>query len=171
MDLMATAGEDLWQTVHARTVLGLHHEQQHQELLLTDIKHIFASQPLRPAYISTTLDASSAPSALAWLEFEGGIQEIGHDGRSFCYDNEMPRHRAYLDDYRLASRLVTNGEYLEFMTSDGYRRPEYWLSDGWRTVKERQWGAPLYWECIDGDWWHMTLGGMRRVDYGIPGWR
>jgi ergothioneine biosynthesis protein EgtB len=157
-----------WPDVAFRATLGIHHEQQHQELLLTDIKHIFASQPLCPVYQDTGRGVSAPPPAPAWHEFAGGLYEIGHAGEAFCYDNETPRHRVYLEDFRLASRPITNGEYLEFMADDGYRRPEYWLSEGWRTVRERSWEAPLYWEYGDGGWRHMTLAGMRAVDEHEP---
>ncbi|MBD3880682.1 ergothioneine biosynthesis protein EgtB [Phormidium tenue FACHB-886] len=148
--------------------LGLHHEQQHQELLLTDIKHILALNPLRPAYRS---DLPSAPELIApterWLDYPGGLYSIGHEG-DFAFDNESPRHPVYLQDYWLAAQLVTNGEYLEFIQADGYRKPEYWLSEGWATVQAEQWRSPLYWEQIEGSWWIMTLGGMRPVDEHEP---
>ena len=166
--LIGDASDDLWQNIAFRITLGLHHEQQHQELLLTDVKHIFASQPLRPIYQKMESDVSSAPTPLVWYEFQGGVKEIGYDGDGFCYDNETPRHRVYLEDFRLASRPITNGEYLEFMADDGYKRHELWLSDGWREVRERHWSAPLYWECKDGMWLHMTLAGVREVDKNEP---
>jgi ergothioneine biosynthesis protein EgtB len=125
--------------------IGLNHEQQHQELMLTDIKHVFSVNPLRPVYQESAVPATAAP-ALSWEEFEGGIVEIGHDGHGFSYDNESPRHRVFLEPYQLASRLVTNGEYLEFMADGGYTRPELWLSMGWATVEEQQWTEPFYWE-------------------------
>ena len=166
--LMETVAEDPWREVAFRVILGLHHEQQHQELLLTDIKHIFASQPLRPVYCDAGPEASSPPGVLAWHEYSGGIHEIGHHGAGFCYDNETPRHRVYLEDFQLASRPITNGEYLEFMADDAYRRPEFWLAEGWRTVRERCWQAPLYWEFSDGRWQSMTLSGIRAVDEYEP---
>ena len=162
--LLETVSEDGWREASFRVILGLHHEQQHQELLLTDIKHIFASQPLRPVYCDAGSEANSPPEAPAWHEYAGGIHEIGNRGEDFCYDNETPRHRVYLEDFRLASRPVTNGEYLEFMADDAYRRPELWLAEGWRTVRERGWRAPLYWELSDNNWQYMTLSGMRAVD-------
>lgn len=157
-----------WDDFAFRVTLGLHHEQQHQELLLTDIKHIFASNPLRPVYLPASAPPGPAASPLQWVDFPAGMVRIGHEGHEFAYDNETPRHRAWLDDFRLASRLATNAEYLEFMQSDGYRRPELWLSDGWRTVQAGGWGAPLYWESLDGQWWHMTLHGMQPVDPHAP---
>ena len=166
--LIETVADDRWREASFRVILGLHHEQQHQELLLTDIKHIFASQPLRPVYIASGHEASSPPEALAWHEFAGGVHEIGHPDSGFCYDNETPRHRVYLEDFRLASRPISNGEYLEFMADGAYRRPELWLAEGWRTVRERDWHAPLYWEFSDGRWRTMTLSGMHAVDEYEP---
>jgi len=166
--LMDAVPDDRWQEVSFRVILGLHHEQQHQELLLTDIKHIFASQPLRPIYIRSEQESSLPPETLAWHEFTGGLQEIGHTGAGFCYDNETPRHRVYLEDFQLASRPISNGEFLEFMADDAYRRPELWLAEGWRTVRERKWQAPLYWEFSDGRWHYMTLSGMRSVNQYEP---
>lgn len=155
--------------------LGLHHEQQHQELLLTDIKHIFAINPLRPAYrpavIKPTPPQAIAP--LCFLEFSGGLYTLGHQQPSsaienFAFDNEGPAHTVYLQDFALASRLVTNGEYLEFIEAGGYEQPEYWLSEGWATVQAQQWNAPLYWEQIDGQWWEMTLMGMQPLNLAQP---
>jgi ergothioneine biosynthesis protein EgtB len=155
--------------VHALVRLGLHHEQQHQELLLTDIKHILALNPLRPAYRTDLPVAKSPiPSQQGWLEYPAGVYGIGYEGSEFAFDNEMPRHSVYLQDYGLATRLVTNGEYLQFMQSGGYEQPEYWLSEGWAIVQREQWRSPLYWEWIEDSWWLMTLGGMRRVDLDEP---
>jgi len=150
--------------------LGLHHEQQHQELLLTDIKHIFAINPLRPAYRSTAPKISLAPAILPLqlIEFSGGLHTIGHQQSGFAFDNESPAHSVYLQDFALASRLVTNGEYLEFIEAGGYEKPEYWLSEGWATVQTQGWNAPLYWEKIDGQWWEMTLMGMQPLNLAQP---
>jgi ergothioneine biosynthesis protein EgtB len=156
-------------SVEALVLLGLHHEQQHQELLLTDIKHILALNPLCPAYRSD-LPASqkSVASKEQWLDYPGGLYSIGYEGQEFAFDNEGPRHQVYLQDYYLASRLVTNGEYLEFMQAGGYGKAEYWLSEGWATVQAEQWNAPLYWRQIDGNWWTMTLAGLRPVNPDEP---
>lgn len=153
-------------------LLGLHHEQQHQELLLTDIKHIFALNPLRPAY-RTDLPFIQRPSQAPvmqehWLDYPGGLYSIGDMGSEFAFDNEAPRHPVYLQDYWLAARLVTNGEYLEFIEAGGYRQSEYWLSEGWATVQTQQWQAPLYWEKIEGQWWVMTLAGLQPVNLDEP---
>jgi ergothioneine biosynthesis protein EgtB len=162
--LTTTASPDLATLV----TLGLHHEQQHQELLLTDIKHILALNPLRPVYRSDLITPNPPAKPLQWLEYPGGLVEIGHHGDEFAFDNELPRHKTYLQDYKLADRLVTNGEYLEFIQAGGYQQSAHWLSAGWSTVQTAMWQAPLYWEQIDGDWWVMTLGGLRRVDEHEP---
>ena len=147
--------------------LGVNHEQQHQELLLTDIKYNMAVNPLRPAYYERRPpQLDSAP--LQWVEFEPGLHMVGHDGSGFAFDNEWPRHRTYNGPYRLASRLTTNGEYLEFIDSGGYERRDLWLSDGWKVVQDQGWSAPLYWEKVDGRWWTQTLSGMLPVDDHAP---
>ena len=152
----------------ARITLGLNHEQQHQELLLTDIKYNLSVNPLRPAYRTGELPRTSAPRPLRWVDFQGGVHWIGHDKDGFAFDNEWPRHQTFLRPYRLASRLVTNAEYLEFMETGGYDTPELWLSEGWRTVRSRQWNAPLYWERLEGEWWVQTLFGMKPLDMHGP---
>jgi ergothioneine biosynthesis protein EgtB len=147
--------------------LGLHHEQQHQELLLMDAKHLLAQNPLRPAYQAMPARKPEV-SALAWREFEGGLVEIGHDGAGFAFDNEGPRHRVWLEPFALATRPASCGEYLAFVADGGYQRPEFWLSAGWDCVSQREWRAPLYWEK-DGDGWQVfTLAGMRPVDPAEP---
>jgi len=149
--------------------LGLHHEQQHQELLLTDVKYNFACNPLRPAYVTADI-SPHVPTVgpLRWVSFLEGVYWIGYDGKGFAFDNESPRHRSFVERFELASRLVTNGEYLAFMTDRGYERPELWLSMGWDTVQRERWQAPLYWEQQDGTWWMMTLAGMRPVREAEP---
>jgi formylglycine-generating enzyme required for sulfatase activity len=134
--------------------LGLHHEQQHQELLLMDAKHLLAQNPLRPAYQAMPARKPEA-SALAWREFEGGLVEIGHDGAGFAFDNEGPRHRVWLEPFALATRPASCGEYLAFIADGGYQRPEFWLSAGWDCASQREWRAPLYWEK-DGDGWRSS---------------
>jgi len=151
-----------------RTVLGLNHEQQHQELMLTDIKHNFASNPLCPVYREHPATAATKETPLGWIEFNEGVTSIGHEAGGFAYDNEMPRHKAYLNAFRLASRPVSNGEYIAFIEAGAYWDPELWLSDAWKTLNQQHWFAPLYWQQIDGDWWHMTLAGMQRVDINAP---
>ena len=160
---------DLNPAIASVTELGLNHEQQHQELIVTDIKYTLAQNPLRPAYrADAARPTADKTMPLQWLEFPGGLDWIGHDGEGFCFDNEEPRHRVYLAPFELASRPVTNGEYLAFMEDGGYRRPELWLSDGWNVATARDWQAPLYWEKIDDSWWTMTLGGFRAVSAPEP---
>ena len=150
--------------------LGLHHEQQHQELLLMDIKHVLSLNPLRPVYAGQPV-AAGGSSPLGWVEVDGGLVEIGHDERGdggFCFDNELPRHQQWLEPYRLADRLVTNGEWLEFMADGGYQRPELWFSDGWGRVQEDGWRSPAYWIEVDGQWFEHTLHGTWPVDPDLP---
>lgn len=155
-------------------VLGLHHEQQHQELLLTDIKHALASQPLHPAYRADLPVRRGAAPALAWVEFLGGEHEIGADpADGFCFDNETPRHAVLSTPYELANRPVTNAEVLAFIEAGGYATPTLWLADGWAWVQSggaNLWGetAPMYWRRRDGDWTEFTLGGFRPLDPGAP---
>ncbi|HEX6629489.1 MAG TPA: ergothioneine biosynthesis protein EgtB [Gemmatimonadaceae bacterium] len=145
--------------------LGLHHEQQHQELLLTDIKHVFWTNPLRPTYRARDVAPPVAAAPLRWLAMEAGVYWIGHDGEGFAYDNEGPRHRVFLEPFRLASRLVTNGEFLHFVEDGGYQRAPLWLSAGLATVRDRGWTAPLYWERgTDGAWTEFTLAGTRPLE-------
>jgi ergothioneine biosynthesis protein EgtB len=149
--------------------LGLHHEQQHQELLLTDIKHLFSHHPLAPAYAAAPRAACALAAAaeLCWHDYPGGMVEVGCAGAEFCFDNETPRHRVYVEPYRLASRLVTNGEYLDFIAAGGYDDPRFWLAEGWdwRVAGQRQ--QPLYWKR-GGQWQEFTLGGLVRLDAARP---
>jgi len=138
--------------------LGLNHEQQHQELILTDIKHGLWSGPLRPEPVTRASSRASAPR-LSWTEIEGGIHLVGHEGNAFAFDNESPRHEVLLRPFQIASRAVTNAEFMEFMQDESYRRPELWLSDGWDMVCAQGWNAPLYWEQRDDAWWHFVLSG------------
>jgi ergothioneine biosynthesis protein EgtB len=149
--------------------LGVNHEQQHQELILTDIKHALAQNPLRPAYgdgCQTSTSAETQP--MGWSFCAGGLQWVGQDGRGFAFDNEGPRHRVFLAEFQLGTRLVTSGEFLAFIEDNGYSRPEFWLSDGWNVVQAQHWEAPLYWERIEGAWWVMTLSGFRRLTESEP---
>ena len=163
--------------VLALVELGRHHEQQHQELLLTDILHLFAQNPLKPAYreydrletgARETIEAGSLPRPLAFLSFEGGVATIGHEGKEFAFDCEGPRHKVLLEPYRLADRPVANAEWLEFIADGGYRNPLLWLSDGWARVRAEGWTAPLYWECGDEGFMTTTLRGWRRVEPAAP---
>ena len=156
------------QAFRALVELGLHHEQQHQELILTDIKHLLSLNPLKPAYREQDAGETRAPTGIEWLAFEGGLVEIGHGGGGFFFDNESPRHRQYLNSYRLASRLVTNGGILDFIADGGYRDPRLWLSDGWDWVQAGKVTHPIYWERHDEHWGEFTLGGMRVLDPVAP---
>jgi ergothioneine biosynthesis protein EgtB len=153
--------------------LGLHHEQQHQELLLTDIKTVLARQYEMPALRPINATLLQSATALNWVEFAGGLVEIGHDAQAqdagFAFDNESPRHQVYLRPYRMADRAVTNGEYLAFIEDGGYREPRHWLSDGWAMVNAQAWQAPLYWRQQDnGRWTIRTLNGERPLDPAEP---
>ena len=167
-----------WEAARPLIELGLNHEQQHQELLLTDILHAFSCNPLLPAYApqdAPPLRLAGAPAALRWQEFAGGIELIGHgDATSFAFDNETPRHEVLLRPYRLAQRLANCGEFLAFIEDGGYRRPEFWLSDGWAMVQAQQWRAPAYWLAPDdarapGEGWRVFgLHGVRALDTTAP---
>jgi ergothioneine biosynthesis protein EgtB len=164
--LATAAGQQA--AVVERTILGLHHEQQHQELILTDIKHVFAANPLRPVYQPGVAAPAGKPHDISWHARPAGMYHLGHEGVEFAYDNETPRHRTWTDGFALASRLVTNGEFMTFMDDGGYAEPRHWLSDGWAVVKQHDWQAPLYWERRDDAWWHFTLAGMQPVDAAAP---
>jgi ergothioneine biosynthesis protein EgtB len=149
--------------------LGMNHEQQHQELILSDILHAFWTQPLRPAYERSPGNrGASASTPLRWVDHSGGVAECGAEDEAFAFDNERPHHPVLLAPYRLASRLATNAEYLEFMNDHGYQRPELWLSDGWDVVCREGWSAPLYWEKASGEWSQFTLRGMKPIDPAAP---
>jgi ergothioneine biosynthesis protein EgtB len=148
--------------------LGLHHEQQHQELILTDVKHLFSRNPLGPVYRDCPAAPRVEAAPLRWHHYAAGLQWIGHDGPSFAFDNECPRHRVFVDPFELAGRLVTAGEFLGFIADGGYARAELWLSDGWNTRQARGWGAPLYWEQRDGVRQMLTLSGMRELRADEP---
>ena len=153
--------------------LGLNHEQQHQELMLTDLKHVFSVNPLRPEYRSSG-PASNPVAALGdspsvgWIGFDGGIARVGWEGAGFHFDNEAPRHRRFLEPFELADRLVTNGEYLAFLEDEGYRRAELWMSEGWARREAEGWTEPFYWERKGDAWWIFTLSGMRPLDLAEP---
>jgi ergothioneine biosynthesis protein EgtB len=167
-ELLSSGDQAALSRIHDIVELGINHEQQHQELMLTDIKHVFSVNPLRPVYRPAQPRATTVSAPLDWYGFEAGVREIGHDGHGFAYDNEGPRHREFLEPFAIASRLVTNGEYLEFMADGGYTRPELWLSAGWDSVQKNQWSEPFYWEQHEGKWYLFTLSGMRAVDEHEP---
>ena len=153
--------------------LGLHHEEQHQELLLMDAKHLLFQNPLRPAYSPTAPEPGTSPVGRrpGWINHDGGLVEVGHGGPGFGFDNESPRHAAHLSAFALADRLVTCGEWLEFMDDGGYRRPDLWLSDGWAAVNDHGWDAPLYWDTAAGtsdSWEVFTLAGRQPLHPAQP---
>ena len=174
-DLIETVDEANYSEAAQLTELGLHHEQQHQELLVTDIKHIFATNPLRPVYrpckpmsgMTGGLPPARIPAG-NWIAYEGGICELGAGEDGFAYDNERPRHQALLREFRLRDRLVTCGEYLEFLEEGGYRNSLLWLADGWEKARSESWTAPLYWTKENGGWELMTLSGLRPLDPAEP---
>ncbi len=173
--LIEECESSLWNQARDLIVLGLNHEQQHQELLLTDIKHIFFCNPLRPVYRPSVIKPRGrargpAPTVrnVEWVAYPEGIREIGFSGKGFSFDNERPRHRVYLESFSLASRLVTNREYLEFVQDGGYREPRLWLSDGWDRVLQERWTSPLYWEPGEAAWTQWTLLGQETIDPEEP---
>ena len=162
--LSATEARELQPVIE----IGLNHEQQHQELMLTDIKHVFWVNPLRPAYRPSLAKKAGAVPPMRWVGFEEGIRWIGHDGSGFAFDNETPRHRVFADSFQIGSRLVTNGEYKQFIEDGGYSRADLWLSMGFAAAQQEQWEAPLYWIEQDGRWLNHTLSGLRPVDDEEP---
>lgn len=148
--------------------LGLHHEQQHQELILTDIKHLFSCNPCWPVYRERETPAQAQSATQQWIRGAEGVRSIGYDGPGFHYDNEGPQHETLVQPHELATRLVTNGEYLQFVDDGGYERPEHWLSLGWNTVREHGWSAPAYWVPMDNTWHEFTLAGLRPLNLAEP---
>jgi ergothioneine biosynthesis protein EgtB len=166
--LIERAPERVWQEVAPLLELGAHHEQQHQELILMDIKHVFSINPLQPAYHPLEPDPEVPAGRQDWVDFPGGLKEIGHIGSNFAFDNETPRHKVWLEPFRLAARPMTCGEYLGFVEEGGYERPEFWLSDGWATVCQEGWRAPLYWRREDREWSVFTLSARRPLNPAEP---
>jgi|SRR5579885_77803 ergothioneine biosynthesis protein EgtB len=150
-------------------VMGLNHEQQHQELLMMDIKHNLSLDPDYPAYRASVIkQIPPVTQSIEMLDVNGGVVEIGHAGDAFCFDNELPRHKVILQPYKLANRLVTNGEYCEFIEAGGYEKSEFWLSDGWDCVQKNRWKTPLYWQQIGNRWYVFTLSGLREMELAEP---
>jgi ergothioneine biosynthesis protein EgtB len=160
--------------IFERVELGLHHEAQHQELLLTDLKYNLFQNPLFPAYRPQEASAlagneATQPVPLAWVDCDGGEVSIGHAGNNgFCFDNELPRHKVRVPPFRMSNRLVTNAEYLAFVEAGGYQNPQHWLSDGWAEIQQQGSTQPLYWGCIDGQWFEYTLNGLQPLDLAAP---
>lgn len=166
--LLGNATHPQLSDIRERTRLGIEHEQQHQELFFTDIKYSLAINPLLPTFQPRAVPAPTRAEPLQWYAFDGGLVGIGHEGDDFCFDNELPRHRSYLQPFELANRLVTNEEYQDFVDDGGYERPELWLADGWTTVEEQRWRAPLYWIDRDGEALEYTLHGPQPRDPARP---
>ena len=168
--LMRDGGIDTSQHVAALVELGVQHEQQHQELMLTDLKHLLAQNPLYPAYVPRTEGVVDHATALSWRNLDAGVAQIGFDGNGFCFDNELPRHRQFVEPFALASRLTTNGEYAAFIADGGYRDPSLWLSEGWDWVRSNDLWHPLYWRRDDdaSRWHEFTLHGLQPLDMQAP---
>jgi ergothioneine biosynthesis protein EgtB len=167
-DLIADAAPATFGEIAPLIEIGLHHEQQHQELMLTDILHAFSENPTAPVYDSAWGFPQCAERRNDWCELPEGIHTVGHQGDGFCFDNETPAHRALVGPVRLARNLVTNGEWLAFMRDNGYARPELWLSDGWAMAAAEAWAAPGNWREIDGKWHIFTLSGLSQVREELP---
>lgn len=166
--MSAALSSGLDETLASLFILGINHEEQHQELILTDLKHLLWKNPLRPAYQSQWPLASVDPGPASWIAFPKGLRDIGHEGETFAFDNESPRHCEYSQAFELSSLPVTHGDFMAFIADGGYRRPELWLSAGWDCVNQQQWQAPLYWEKDGSDWQTFTLHGMVPVDPHTP---
>jgi ergothioneine biosynthesis protein EgtB len=170
-ELLARTDDNLYGGIWQLVEIGLHHEQQHQELLVTDIKHILSESPLEPSYHGPQAHdraGASRSTEPRMRAFDGGLRQIGCADDGFAYDNERPRHRVYLEPFCLAERCVTNREYLHFVEDGGYGDYRHWLSDAWATVQADRWTAPLYWRQRDGEWWEFTLAGPKPLDPGQP---
>ncbi|MEP5944281.1 MAG: ergothioneine biosynthesis protein EgtB [Balneola sp.] len=168
VDFIQNCDDKIWGEASKVVEIGINHEQQHQELILTDVKYLLAQNPLLPVYKERETPDSDTPEELKWITFEECIVEIGNKGGEFTYDNEYPVHRTFIQNFELADRLITNKEFLEFMNDDGYRRSELWLDEGWSKVKSEEWNAPLYWFTRDGSWFNFTLSGARKVALNEP---
>jgi len=167
-DFLKTCNDDEFEKWKDVMEVGLNHEQQHQELLLTDLKIMFSKNPLHPVYVEKTRQYAPEQNNINWLSFEEGVYEIGHPGGSFGYDNEFPRHKTYIHNFELADRLITNGEFLEFLLSGGYEDPKFWLDEGYARIVENELDSPLYWKLKDGIWHQFTLNGLEPLDLNEP---
>ncbi|MEK7990781.1 MAG: ergothioneine biosynthesis protein EgtB, partial [Thiotrichaceae bacterium] len=168
--LIDSMKETQWAEIQKRILIGLNHEQQHQELFFTDIKYNLSVNPLYPVYRNDLAKyPQTIPHPQQWIDYQAATHHIGNNAQNeFIFDNEFPEHQQYIDEFQLSSRLVTNGEYIEFIEDNGYQRPEFWLSDGWATVQQQHWQAPLYWQKQDNTWWNFTLSGLQPVDKNTP---
>ena len=161
-------GQNVETSLRELLEIGINHEQQHQELLLTDIKYILGHNPLLPVYSENITEHTIASSRNTWLSQPGGIYEIGHQGDGFCFDNELGRHKVYLEPYEISANLVTNKEFIAFIKDGGYTRFDLWHAAGWDWVKQQQIRNPLYWHAVDGQWYHYTLNGLKVVEPDAP---
>ena len=169
LDFIENIEETFWSEFVDLVVLGLHHEQQHQELAVTDLKYILGNNPLFPPYLENVGKKSCPdPGVSQFIKFQSGTFEIGHAANSFCYDNEKPVHRQFVGDFALQNRLVTNGEYLNFIEDGGYEQFQFWLSEGLDSVKINNWKAPLNWHKIENEWYEYTLLGFHKLDLNAP---
>lgn len=169
LDWMDRASEKEFEKWSPVIEVGIHHEQQHQELLLTDLKYMFAQNPLYPIYRETSRPRIEKLPAIQWMSHKEGVREIGHRGGQFGYDNEFPEHKSYVHSFALADRLVTNGEFLKFIEDGGYENPKWWLDEGFAAVENNEeWRWPLYWVKRENDWYHFTLSGLERLDMYEP---
>lgn len=168
LHLLKNSADEMFQEQAPIITIGLNHEQQHQELLLTDLKFMFAQNPLHPVYIETQRPHRASIPELSWTSFKEGVYEIGHKGKDFGYDNEFPRHKTYIHNFKLANRLVTNGEYIKFIEAGGYHEPRWWLDEGYAIIQDENWEAPLYWTRKGDEWYHFTLSGLEEVDLNEP---
>ncbi|MDQ3076447.1 MAG: ergothioneine biosynthesis protein EgtB [bacterium] len=168
LKFFAKLNDEMYAKLLPLIILGFHHEQQHQELMMMDVKHVFWVNPLRPAYTLHHEDKRVAVPPMTWRQLDGGVTNIGHPDKCFAFDNESPRHRIFVQPCEIASRLITNGEYMAFMEDGGYNRAEFWLSAGFTTIAQEQWNAPLYWIYQDSTWMYHTLSGMRPINPDEP---
>lgn len=170
---ITAAIKDLFEFDHSKVIndlleIGIHHEKQHQELLLTDIKYILGNNPLLPKYSESFIDHPIENHEQDWISFEEGIYEIGHDSDTFCYDNELGRHKVYLQPYQISNKLVTNREFVAFIEANGYQKFDLWHAEGWDWVNQNKITAPLYWHKIDKEWHHYTYSGLQKIDLDTP---
>lgn len=163
-----SSGEAIPDAVYMFLELGIQHEQQHQELLMTDIKYILGNNPLKPTYLEQSFSLKTKEVDAGWINIDEGIYEVGYRGSEFCFDNELGLHKVYLHKYRVHDRVVTNREYINFMRDGGYENYEHWLSDGWEWKKQNDISSPLYWEYVDGKWCYYSLNGFIEVDLDAP---
>lgn len=168
IDLMNNCDDETFKKFVPVIEIGLNHEQQHQELLLTDIKHVFSVNPLHPVYSEKEFAVFDEVPEMQWIKFDEGLFQIGYSGDGFTYDNETPQHKEFINSFQLGSRLITNGEYLEFIEDGGYENIPLWLSDGWAAVENGHWQAPLYWEKKKDEWWNFKLTGYSKLNLNEP---